>query len=380
MHRKVTSTKSILYVITKGTWGGACANVYDLLVEAKAKGWRVGLAYGAHGLLAEKAQELGVELFQIQTLVRDISLTDEYKTLKTLRNIIKTFSPDVVHLHSSKVGAVGSLAARLAGAPHIIFTAHAWAFTEDRSLPYKLFFLASHYLTTLLCHHTVLVSHKLKSFTTKWPFVQRKLTVIHNGVAPSPLFSREDARAFITTKAPNAFSKSNAVVTIAELHHNKGLDMAIEAWKKLPASVKEIATYTIIGAGEKEMEYKQLAKSEPNIAFTGFIDNAKQYLQAFDLFLLPSRTEALGYVLLEAGLAHLPVIATSVGGVPEIVAHEKTGLLIKSETIDELSEALAILLTHPSDCARYAQNLNSAVTTHFNIKTMLDKTFALYDK
>ncbi len=378
---KVASPNSpiVLYVITKATWGGAQRYVWDLIQAAKEAGYAPVLIYGEVGILSERVRAEGISAYHIPGLTREISLLDEFRAFRRLYRIFVTLRPSIVHLNSSKVSGLGALAAYLARVPRIIFTAHAWAFTESRSSFSKLFFLVAHYVTVFLSDKTILVSGALHAHTEKWPFVREKMVVIRHGISPTDLLSRKEARRILIERDPRLADKENDlwVGTIAELHHNKGIDVGIEAWQE---KVPENAQWIVIGEGEREAELKAKSEETSPIHFVGFIPDAQTLMNAFDIFFLPSRTEALGYVLLEAGNASLPVIATNVGGIPEIIENEKTGLLVPKEDFKSMNTALSRLLTQGEESKILGENLHARVMNEFSQEKMLAETLALYSE
>src|SRR3989338_454048 len=118
----------ILYVITKANWGGAQRYVYDLATAAKEAGHEVAVAVGGTGILTKRLQEASIRTIELPLRQRRTFLLDLF-TFGSLFSLIRVFRaerPDVVHLNSAKAGGLGGLAARLAGVPRIIFTAHGW--------------------------------------------------------------------------------------------------------------------------------------------------------------------------------------------------------------------------------------------------------------
>jgi glycosyltransferase involved in cell wall biosynthesis len=131
----------------------------------------------------------------------------------------------------------------------------------------------------------------------------------------------------------------------------------------------------------KGQEYlREAGKNFPDIKFNIISDmpEAARYLKNFDIFILPSLKEGLPYVLLEAGLAELPVIATNVGGVPEIIENEKTGLLIKPANPAKIADALKKLIDNPGLAKTLAKNLRQKILQEFSFEKMLEKTLAVY--
>lgn len=369
-------TKKVLYVITKANWGGAQRYVYDLIAHAEEHGYTPALAYGERGLLAERVEALGVATHEVKSLGRDVSWFKEFSALTELTRLFQELHPEVVHLNSSKAGFIGALAAKRAGIRRIIFTAHGWAFTEPRSKLSRLFFRILQYWTVRLSGKTIAVSDFVAAQANKWD-VKNKIVGIHLGIDSLPYLTREEARAVLIQKKSSLAQKTDSlwVGTIAELHRNKGLDIGISGWEKAHPD----ADWIIIGGGEEQERLTTLAEGNPSIHFLGFMSDAWKYLQAFDLFLLPSRTEALGYVVLEAGAAGVPVIASNAGGTKEALIGSPVGALFESENPASLAEMIQAYLRDIDSLQRTGLALKEYIITHFSLKNMLDETFALYE-
>ncbi|PIR40549.1 MAG: glycosyl transferase family 1, partial [Candidatus Yonathbacteria bacterium CG10_big_fil_rev_8_21_14_0_10_43_136] len=112
----------------------------------------------------------------------------------------------------------------------------------------------------------------------------------------------------------------------------------------------------------------------------GFVDDASRYLKAFDIFLLPSMTEGLALVLLEAGLAGLPVVASRIGGIPEVIEDKNTGLLVPTRDSDAIALANQNLMTDRSLAKRFGEALRERVLAKFPLSRVLKDTISLYTK
>jgi glycosyltransferase involved in cell wall biosynthesis len=368
--------QKVLLVITKSNFGGAQRYVFDLATNLPKDRFEVKVAFGQSGRLKDELEKAGIETIQIDGLERDINLFAEIKVFRSLYTLFKKEKPDVVHLNSSKIGGLGALAGRLARIPKIIFTGHGWAFNEDRSWLSKKIILFLHWITILLAHTTIAVSNKTAQDVTWLPFVKNKIVTIYNGVLPCTFLSKAAARHHLLP----SLQDSIWIGTLAELHPTKGLLYAIEAMRSV---VKEFpnAHYVILGEGEqrKTLEEKITALDlNNNIHLLGYINNAKEYLQAFDIFLLPSISEALPYTIVEAGFAQLPIIATNVGGIPEIITHENTGLLIPSKNPTAIDKAIRHLLSDYAEKSQLAQNAHKEIIGKFTIEKMISDLIKLY--
>jgi glycosyltransferase involved in cell wall biosynthesis len=339
-----SNLKTLVFIITKSNWGGAQRYVFDLCV-AMRDNFLVKVILGGDGPLAEKLKGAGIEVMAINELGRDVNFIKDLKAGWKIWKALLKIKPDIVHLNSSKIGGVGSLAARLAFVPKIIFTAHGWAFNEDRSPFQKSLIAFIMWLTLVFSHKTIAVSEAIRKQVLYFPFIKNKIIVIPLGIAPVDYFNKDEAQQKLLGSIPN---KDICVIgSIGELHPIKGQGYAVGAVANLISKGKKIR-YIICGEGAyRPILEKKIAdlNMRENIILAGNVPEAARYLKAFDIFLFPSLSEASGYAALEAGMAGLPVIASAVGGVPEIIDDMVSGILIQPEKPNEIVAAIELLLT-----------------------------------
>lgn len=369
--------KKLLFVITKSNFGGAQRYVYDLATSLEGT-YDIAVASGGTGTLQKKLHEAHIRTISLASLERDISLSKDFRTFFELIRLFRKEKPDIVHLNSSKIGGLGALAARIARVPKIIFTAHGWAFNEERPFFQRKIIGFLHWSTIILSHMTIAVSEKIKDSMSSLPFLSKKIKVIHNGIVSMDLVTREGARAFLGLKNKN---DSFLIGTISELHKNKGLDFLLEAFRKFHDTYSK-SHLVIIGEGEKRKEleaYVEKNDLRDCVSFAGFVPDAARYLNAFDVFTLTSRTEAFPYVPLEAGLAKLPVVASEVGGMPEIIENGKSGLLVPVGDIVAICMALEAFYRDKNLSRICGEALYKKVTSQFSIKSECSETVSLYE-
>ncbi len=377
-----TSTTRILFVITKTNFGGAQRYVYDLAVAMRDRGYLVAVAGGGQGDLITRLTAENITTYEIAGAQRDFSLLKELKVLRSLTNIVRDFKPDIIHTNSSKLGGVGSFIGRMLGVPRIIFTAHGWPFLEPRSASWRTLAWLGSYATALLAHRVILVSeHDLRH--TTMPGARHKCTVIHTAVSDFSTLPREDARrALVGDSMTDTHAHNVWVGTIGELNHNKNHETAIDAIATFNRTHQSKIFFLIIGEGElrqKLEEQVSLRGLTDYVQFVGQRTEAKQYLNAFDIFLFPSHKEGLPYALLEAGKVGLPCVASFVGGIPEVIENLKTGLLINPHQSDSIETALQHLINEPNARVHYGDNLQAHITESFDLKTMIEKTVEIYE-
>lgn len=389
----------ILYLITKSNFGGAQRYVFDLATEAKKRGHDVVVGFGGHGPLATKLAQAGVKTISIATLGRDINPLNDFKTFFKLLDIFAAERPDVIHCNSSKMGGLGAFAARLwnawswvfkfwnkGGHPaRIIFTGHGWAFNEERSDIERFLIGCAHWLTIQLAHHTIAVSRKTREQVGVLPFSWHKLTVIHNGMGALATLPRDEALTAILGDKKELFLAQSPLIvgTIAELHKNKGLSYAIDGVAQLKKQSNARVIFLIVSGGEERAALEsQIAKLglTDTVFLAGQKENGATLLSAFDVFLLPSITEAFPYVILEAGKAGLPIVATAVGGIPEVIDDMESGILIQSRNPGEIARAVSYLMQNPERRKKMGAAIAARIAQRFNLETMVNETLALYTK
>ncbi len=378
--------KKILYCITKGNWGGAQRYVYDLATSLPKDLYEVSVLIGADGQLINKLQTRGIKTILLGNLSRDIHIFQDLIAFFKLLKIFQKEKPDIVHLNSSKMGFLGALAARFVGIPKIIFTGHGWAFNEGRSQIQKKFIYFLHLITVTLAHKTIAVSEQTKN-QIKNKHNDSKIIVIRNCIDKIDFIDKEKAREIILKKMPPDLDlkKRFWLGTISELHKNKGLKYIIEAIHELEAESDDPSTLPIliiIGDGEireKLQERIDRYDLQNTVFLVGRIDDAQKYLKAFDIFTLTSITEALPYALLEAGQAGLPIIATNVGGIPEIIDDMKNGILVRPKEPEEIQKIITFLLKNPEKMTLLGKNIQEKVLLEFNKEIMFKKTLMMYN-
>lgn len=373
------SKRKIIFLITKGFWGGAQRYVFDLATNLPAEEYEVLVAMGQPGELGNKLEQAGIKTITIPYLVRDVSILNEAKVLWWLFKFFRQERPDVVHLNSSKISGLAALVGRIARVPRIIFTGHGWAFNEPRPAWQKRVIAFFHWLTIILTHKTIVVSQTVLNQIGNWPLIKNKLVMIHNGLTEPGFYSQTEARKKLLPDLP---PETVWLGTVAELHRNKGLDILVEAFARLAQDYPNL-NLVIVGEGEeREHVAMQIARHRltDRIYLLGRVPAAASYLKAFDIFVLPSRTEALPYAILEAGLAGLPIVATRVGGIPEIIKNGETGLLVPPADPVALANALKTFLPERYRESTFGKHLRAFVQTNFSREQMLQKTFALYQK
>jgi glycosyltransferase involved in cell wall biosynthesis len=361
----------VIYVITKSNWGGAQRYVYDLATNLPKEQFETKLIAGQGQELPLKLAATGIETITLPRLDRDLSLFDDLKIFLSLIKLLRREQPDIIHLNSPKAGGLGALAARIAGVKKIIYTAHGWTFNESRPWPAQALIWLASWITVLLTHTTITITTSEQAQGLKMPWCAKKIRLIHNGLTTPNFIPRLAAREKLG-------ANTILIGTIAELHRNKGLEYLIRALSDIKEQNWQAV---IIGGGEEKTYLEELItklRLENKVRLAGFIDNAAELLPAFDIFVLPSLKEGLPYVVLEAGLARLPVIATAVGGLPEIITREYSGLLIPPKNSEMLTEAIHTLINSTTLRQEFGERLERQVIAQYSLEKMVKQFIELY--
>ena len=385
----------ILYGITKSNFGGAQRYVFELAQEAKRRKHDVAVlcggpsfaeaSKGKEGILVSKLKEVGIRTILIPGFSRDIDLVGDASRLLFIMKTVWREKPNVFHINSAKMSGAGiftvfvlNLYSKLTANSYkleAIFTAHGWEFNAPRPQWQKILIKFFSWLTVLGTHKTICVSEKTKRNVVGLPFIKSKLIVVRNGVQSFELKPREIARKELGLPE-NEF----VVGAVSELHKVKGLDILLEAWGRFRK--KYSGLLAIAGSGDELENLQNMAQTlgiSDSVEFLGFVKDVRCLLFGFDVFAFPSRSEALPYAPLEAGLASLPVIASAVGGVPEIIESGINGVLVPSEDPDAVFSSLILLREEPDLRIRLGAELNKTVKEKFSIKRMFEETFNLYE-
>lgn len=375
----------ILLVVTQAEWGGAQKYVFDLAVNLSSDNYQVQVAVGEPNgkqELTKKLQTNKITVFQLKHLIRKISLIQDILAIKELINLIKKEQPAILHLNSSKAGLLGAIAGRLSGKnqPAVVFTAHGWAFMEP--MPFYKFwlFMLMEKIAARWRQATIVLSEKEKQIALRYRLASpASALVIPNGIeAKKILFlKQEDARKKLGISAP---ANEPILGTIANFYPTKGLEYLIEAIKILKEKNNFNGQCFIIGdgAGRENLENKiKDLELSGEIKLLGTIPEAKTYLKTFDIFVLPSIKEGLPFALLEAMSAGLPIIATQVGAIPEIITNGVNGRLVTPGDSQALAMVIAEVISDTAVSTRLGQAA-AAKVRQYNFKTTLAATEELY--
>jgi glycosyltransferase involved in cell wall biosynthesis len=348
----------VLFVITLSEFGGAqrfLSNFLTHLDRAKYDPLVLTGETGKNDFLTEALSKNGITVKRLRSLKREINLFYDFKAVRELASEISAFRPDTIFLNSSKAGFLGSLAANFLvdqQKPKIIYRIGGWSFNDPRPLWQRWLFIIIEAISSRW-KDVIIVNNQKDLNQAKKFFIRprQQLLFVPNCIDAYKInfLPREEARSEIVKRfsdqASGDYSKKIMVGTIANLYPAKGVSMLVSVAGYLLD--KDNLTFTVIGDGpERETLEKNISENglSEKVQLVGQLAEAYRYLNAFDIFIIPSVKEGSPWVLLEAMAAKLPIIATAVGSIPEIIQDGRNGLLVEPAKPQQIVQQVNRLL------------------------------------
>lgn len=347
--RSAARPLSILHVITRLDRGGSSDCTLLQAIGAARRGHRVTLASGPSlqpgPLLAEARTQAGLELVEIGTLVREPSPLRDLRALAAIAGLLRSRPFDVVHTHTSKAGAIGRLAAFLLAGPPVVHQPHGHLFYGYHGrIGTALVILAERLLARLASRQVALSWRGAEEHLCRGIGRPGDFTVVRSGIDLRPYRRARARRAECRRRwdlAPGDF----VIGTLCRLEPVKGAEELLGAF--LLAAVAQPRLRLVIGGDgplrERLQGLARAAGKAERVVIDGSWVRPEDLLPALDLFVLASRNEGMGRALVEAMAAGLPVAATSVGGVPEVLEEGRAGILVPPGDAEALAAAISRL-------------------------------------
>jgi glycosyltransferase involved in cell wall biosynthesis len=313
---------------------------------------------------------------------RQLSLPGDLRALYALRKELATFAPDVVHTHASKAGAIGRRAARVLPGAARVHTFHGHVLEGYFVGPVSRGLVAVERRLARETDRIVAVSHATADDLVRLKVLEdeKKLVVVPPGIDLDPLLSI-DARDGALRRLIGAEEGDFVVGVIGRLAEVKRPDWALEVFALLAPHHARLHL-VFVGDGAERGHVERLIGALPadlvrRAHMVGARTDMRSVLADIDLVLLTSRAEGLPVALIEAAAAGKPVVATNVGGVAEIVAHERTGWL--GENVDELAFGVAQYLdAAPAALGALGVRARLRATTRHSAQSLATRLEELY--
>jgi glycosyltransferase involved in cell wall biosynthesis len=353
--------------------GGLFRHVRDLARGQAARGLDVGIICdsgtgdGATSpALAELATVCTLGVHRV-VMSRSVGLRD-LSAVRRIAGICRPLDLDVVHGHGAKGGAYARIIAQGLGAKSI-YTPHGGSLHYRYSSVAGLVFLGLEYLLRDRTDGFIFECRfSADALARKVGRPQGLVTVIHNGLRPDDLVAIRRDRA------------DHEFVFVGELRDLKGVDVLLEATALVGAG--RDMRLLIVGAGPDEARFRDQATRlglDRSVTFSPPVFPARAAFERARCVILPSRSEAFPYVVLEAAAGGIPVIASAVGGIPEILGGDYD-LLVPPGDPEALAKAMIRVLDRPEDSADRAAGLRDAIATRFTVDGMVSAALEVYSR
>ena len=372
-----TKPVRLLHVIGDSRFGGAGRIILRLGQVARAEGWQVDILT-TDPVFQRAVREHGLGLVNLDVIHREIRPLWDLGGLVRLSTFLRRERYGIVHTHTSKGGFVGRLAARIAGVPVIVHTAHGFAFHERSPRQARLFYSSLEHIASHWCDRIVSVSEFHRHWALDLGICNpAKILAIPNGIAslPKPQTTRADLRRQLGVR-----DKDLLILTMARLAPDKGFEYLISAAAILLRSERRFQI-VIAGDGPVRAQLEELTRNlgvADWVIFLGFREDVSDLLAASDLVVLPSLREGLSIALLEAMAAGKPIIATSIGSHREVACQSEVALVVPPADAPALCNAILQLVQNPLQMARLGTNARALFESQYTEERMLNTYKQLY--
>jgi glycosyltransferase involved in cell wall biosynthesis len=388
----------IIHIITRMDMGGSAQNTLLTALHHDSQHYNVWLIKGStlesamtkaetklvEGQL-ETAKKQGIEIIDVPSLVRRISPIDDLRALVALFRHIRKIEPHIVHTHTSKAGILGRLAAWLARVPTIIHTPHGHVFYGHFGRSLSRIFLQVEKLLGRITHHQIaLTPEEGKDYLNLGVAKSKNISVIHSGVDLN-CFKRSPTASNPKRNELAIPPDSLVVGYVGWLIPIKGVTYLVKAMVEV-VQRHQNSLLLLVGKGdEKGEEEVKLSKQvenlgiADNVRFLGWRPDVDEIMGCFDIFVLPSLNEGMGRVLVEAMSAGLPIVASRVGGIPDLVKDGENGLLVPPADAGALERAISDLLSDKARRKRMGET-GKRMCRPYSVEAMVDKIDTLYSR
>lgn len=363
-------------LIDEATMGGGQQHLLWLAQKLDKSKFDVEVACEPEGYLVDELRKINVKVHPISISNRP-SISSLVKTYKLLKKV----SPTILHTHGGTAGFYGRLASIFHFNGSAIHTYHGIHYLNlDRYLLKKIYTYVDRFLLRFTDCTICVAQSDFENGVKAAIVLKEKAVVIHNGIEIdkfSHYNKNEDYKIKLKTK-----NDSVIIGSVGRLHYQKGYEYLIGA-AKIILEYNPNVKFVLIGDGELRSYLESSTKKNAvhnSFTFLGNQNNIPELLAQMDIFVLPSLWEGLPLVLLEAMAARIPVVATEVNGIVELITSEEEGILVPPKNVEELSSAIIRLLGNNVLRKKLADAAHKKVVNGFSLNKMISETENVYLK
>lgn len=377
--------ETVCHVITKLELGGAQEVALYAVSHLDRRKFRPLLIAGSGGLLTDEAKALpGVEVHILSSLARRVHALADLLAFVELVGLFRRLRPTIVHTHSSKAGILGRWAAWCARVPVIVHTVHGYGITPAQPHWLRRVLILIERITGWITTHWIAVAQADIEKGIEWGLFDRtQASVVRPGIDPQPFQTVLDATTRQALRAEFGAGPADYLVgTVACLKPQKAPEDFVAVAKQVCDAVPE-ARFVLIGDGDLRFKIESLIAESglrSRLHLAGWRRDVSTAMKAFDAFLLTSHWEGLPRVLLEARTIGLPVVATKVGGVDEVIVQGRHGWLSEAGDIAGLSAQLIHASQRRDGHTQGRSPSAETLPQEFHLDEMVKQYESLYDR
>jgi L-malate glycosyltransferase len=351
---------SLLFVDTERVWRGGQDQLLTLLKGLIERGYSVHLVCHPDSLLEKRAAALGARIHKIV-------IRSEIGPIAFLRlaALIRRINPEILAFNTPRPILIGNLASRFSSVKvRLIFRRVNFPLRRGPVTRLKY---------TLGIDCIVAISESIRSQLLLQGIPAERIRTVYEGMDLSQFPPPRQA-------TESTGEQTTVIGTVAHLSPEKGIQHLIEAANLIPR-VRERMRFVIVGEGicRKELEQRVHARRlESCFQFAGFCSNPQEYLRNFDVFVLPSLSEGLSSAILSAMASSLPVIATDVGGIPELIRDGDNGLLVPPANPEALARAIESIADNGPERVRMGRRGRIRMEEQFTLERKIQKSENLF--
>lgn len=365
----------ILHLIASVGIGGAERVLLTLLKNIDRKKFDIVL-----GIFTNQRKDkdlLWTECEKLHITLEQIRFKNPYDFLQILHiyRIAKKHHPDIMHTHGYKTNILGFLVAKLSGIP-IITTVHGlYSIRIKTEIPLQLSLMLLRYFNRVIA-----VSDYITAELKRKKVPSKKIITIRN--VPADNIEIYPLNTSVFREEIGISSSTKIIGFVGRLEQVKGCDQLIQAVSKIHSTNLEFCL-VVVGEGPERESLDFLVRKlglRNNVHFCGFRNDPINVFQSLDLFVLPSLSEGIPLALLEAMSLGVPVVATHVGGVPEVIKNRLNGILVPPKDPEALAEAIVESLSRPHETAKRGLEAKKTIANGFNTEKWIEEIQNIYSE
>lgn len=325
-------------------------------------------------------ESLGVKVYIVE-MCREISLRKDIQSMLDIGRILKKINPDIIYCHSSKAGVYGRVAALFFNIKSkCIYNPHGWSFDMKVSNLKKWIFILIEQLLSFLTDNIVAISNHEKEVALKYSIINRnKISVIENGIDLD--FINQTVEGNIISQI--GWDKNDTIIgMVGRISEQKSPETFVKIAENIIQKI-ESSKFILVGDGEQRDIIENMIREKGLVNrfhITGWIENPEAYISIFDVALLTSKWEGFGLVIPEYMCLKIPVIASKVGGIADIIKNNETGYLVECQNIDEFAEAILELTTNKEKRKNIIDAAYDETITRFDFRRVVSQHTNLFKR